>query len=684
MSRGSSLLLASTIITALVTPLHADSRSVDFTRQWTRNHPFFICAVHYDYDVFDMNEYLDANLNLFLPYGPHVIDRLRTDRQNVPLWIAASRYELTPEIIDYLQALAGFPGITGWYVYDEPNRQIFEGVGQVAGWLEEQYPDNATFSVLFPNYATATQLWGDDTNPDYTYIEYVQDYVNIIEPDFVAYDFYPFRDINHPYYTNLHPQYYNNLMIVRHAAQSVGKPYLSAVQAYANGQNQQGMRIPSESDLRLQTFSYLASGYDALGYFTYNYVGSGAMMDVDGNPTDLYYRVQEVNVELAILGYVMRFLTSTDFRFLPGQDSSQPNPTPEGLIDWTPRAGGDTHIQNIGVDLSNPANQGEFKNGLIGFFNDDNGEAYFMLVNAYHLAYTTSADTALDFVVDFDQSVSELLMLNRLTGQEEIVPLTDNTLSVTLPGGTGNLYKYNTGNGFPPGPRPTAAPVITQHPQPATFTPDGTAQLTVAANGDGTFMYQWQKDGNRLGFTHQYTGSRLPTLTISHADPDVIGDYTCIVTNQAGSTISNAAAINLTGTIAHDTFTNSSPLRDAGDPLVGTNTEAGNFTWAGNSGAVFSDNGYITNTENTGPRGSIPFTPNPSGDPIQAQLYLNMVPDIGDCWISIGLMSGTGTVWDDGELWMLARRDGRYTVFAYRTQNNLAQGQINIADENAY
>jgi MYXO-CTERM domain-containing protein len=36
------------------------------------------------------------------------------------------------------------------------------------------------------------------------------------------------------------------------------------------------------------------------------------------------------------------------------------------------------------------------------------------------------------------------LRLNRLTGEQELIPLTNHMLFLTLPGGTGDLFKYNT------------------------------------------------------------------------------------------------------------------------------------------------------------------------------------------------------------------------------------------------
>jgi hypothetical protein len=41
-----------------------------------------------------------------------------------------------------------------------------------------------------------------------------------------------------------------------------------------------------------------------------------------------------------------------------------------------------------------------------------------------------------------------------------VVPLDNHTLSITLPGGTGNLYKYNTGNFVVPEPTTLAVVVM--------------------------------------------------------------------------------------------------------------------------------------------------------------------------------------------------------------------------------
>ncbi len=71
-----------------------------------------------------------------------------------------------------------------------------------------------------------------------------------------------------------------------------------------------------------------------------------------------------------------------------------------------------------------------------------------MLTNLYHASNLLSSQATLTLTVTFDSTISSLLRLNRTTGQQEIVSLTNHALTLTLPGGTGDLFKYNNGVSF--------------------------------------------------------------------------------------------------------------------------------------------------------------------------------------------------------------------------------------------
>ncbi len=101
-------------------------------------------------------------------------------------------------------------------------------------------------------------------------------------------------------------------------------------------------RLPSKSDARMEVFSHLAAGFTGLAYFTfdndpgYEYA---SVLDSAGNPTSLYPIITDLNKEAANLGKALRFMTSTDVKFIGGthleNSTLVKDPAPLGMTDWT-------------------------------------------------------------------------------------------------------------------------------------------------------------------------------------------------------------------------------------------------------------------------------------------------------------------------------------------------------------
>ncbi len=89
------------------------------------------------------------------------------------------------------------------------------------------------------------------------------------------------------------------------------------------------------------------------------------------------------------------------------------------------------------------------------------------------------------------------------------------------------------------------ATVVTQQPSPQTVCPGSNAQFSVAAAGDGTITYRWQKDGSYLSDNGHYSGCLTPTLTITGVVSGDAGNYRCVVSATCGGAISNYAALSL-------------------------------------------------------------------------------------------------------------------------------------------
>ena len=201
----------------------------------------------------------------------------------------------------------------------------------------------------------------------------------------------------------------------------------------------------SESRNRVNLFSHLTAGYTHFSYWTYDFRPDtgDALIDAAGNPTVVYNAAVGTNAEAANLGRALRFLRSTGVRFI-GAGLGGENAPPVGMSNWSPGAGGDNLVTTVQVDPGQNPPGATYKNGLIGFFTDDDGQRYFLLTNLAHGLGGSAGAEALNYTMTFDNSVTQLRRLNRITGLQETVPLSGNTLSLNLPGGTGDLFKYST------------------------------------------------------------------------------------------------------------------------------------------------------------------------------------------------------------------------------------------------
>ncbi len=427
---------------------------------WVRSHPFTLMGTSIHADSLDAAEYLAAGLNVLLAFAETTPQTSTAAAGGLPWHVHIAPADQGPDawVQSLVTGASANAGGEGWILHDEPSRLQMPGINTTATWLRGQSPDTLVYGNLFPSYASAVQLYGDASNPGYSWPAYLDDFISIVGPDILMYDFYPFETDGDTKGT-----FFSDLMVARAKALGANLPYFTFLQAWANASVD--MRMPSESDLRMQTFSHLAAGYSGLAYFIYDFhVGSGGLLDASGDPLPLYATAATLNAEVLNLGYCLRYLTSTDVRFLPGQYLMYDvvltdNPLPDGLSAWSSGAGGDPHIVGADVDSSSSANQGEDKSGLLGFFTDDEGKHYFLLVNLAHGASQSAADATLPLWVQFDSSVNTLLELDRDSGETRTINLTDHRLEVTLLGGSGRLYKYDDGPFAPdtgPGPGPDA------------------------------------------------------------------------------------------------------------------------------------------------------------------------------------------------------------------------------------
>ena len=242
------------------------------------------------------------------------------------------------------------------------------------------------------------------------------------------FDAYPFHENGNT--SNLMP----TLNTARKIAQEQGIPYWAFVQSHNDPGR--GYRMPSESDIRMQVFMHLAYGFTGIAYFTYEQIGEGtALISETGKRNPIYYDVTRLNQEVGHVGQALRFLESTDVRYV----THQGNTLPDHATAWQQGVGGDQFIKAIIIEDAEPA---EWKDVLVGYFRDDDGQLYFMLTNLWHGKGATAADRSLTVTLTLDSKVQVISRLSRESGQPESFRVNNGKFQITLPGGTGELLRF--------------------------------------------------------------------------------------------------------------------------------------------------------------------------------------------------------------------------------------------------
>jgi hypothetical protein len=232
----------------------------------------------------------------------------------------------------------------------------------------------------------------------------------------------------------------------------------------------------SESELRLDQFAGWAFGAKVATAFVYDDPQGDPLITtflLDGpgpgaKPTKSFYEMAKANRESRNLGPALIALHSTDVRMVKGPSTWKDNYVDE--FDAT----SDPFLKQITPTNLGTTNEGKPGDVVAGWFRpllEDLGkpvsadQTYFMIVNGLSWTDASAADTAQLIRLDFDfgdSGITSLQRLSRETGEVEFVSLVSDGgsryhLDLVLPGGTGDLFKYNTGGAFVSAPEPGIA-----------------------------------------------------------------------------------------------------------------------------------------------------------------------------------------------------------------------------------
>jgi len=313
----------------------------------------------------------------------------------------ATDAEIAAMVNDY----KGHPGLGGYYVMDEPEFDNITYSGHAYQEFLKNDPDSIPYLNLLP------YVWN---KPQYE--QYVDEII-AATPDlkYLTFDNYPFRT-NGTSNFDILDDYYTNLKIIREK----GLENNLKTGAYIQAAGYFDMRRPVGDELRYNVFTSLAYGMKALYWFPYWHPGvpfQGAIINTDGQKTDLYEPFKNLNAEIEKWGPTLMKLNSVDV-YHSGVMAAGTTAVPTDFF-WK------------------PANSSD--NVIISYFTDANGRKYIMAVNR---DYTNTK--TLSFHVN--SNPSSIKEISKVTGLEESTNYNASTgvISAGFAPGEGRLYALPT------------------------------------------------------------------------------------------------------------------------------------------------------------------------------------------------------------------------------------------------
>ena len=407
---------------------------------WTRKEPMFVSGLVVGLpvpSVAEVNDYFDA-------FGANAV---HTWASGLPASIAGFR----------AANHAGFRYVS-WVQADGTsvtNGQLLGGVGaasagRIGFQIGDEPVDEASLDVMLQSATTIRAV-----DPDALLIVNFADRPNTdallakavghADVDVLSVDQYSYKD-----------NVYSLLSRVRAQGVAAGKPYWR----YTDSYTENGDASPAESDMRWDAMVGLIYGFTGLTWFIYQVDAGGTLApelfaangSFSASKTSRYAVASTINHEVRNLGRTLTQLTSTDVRYVAGTAFLQPKAT----VAWSKGAGGQPYLAGLATD-----------NGLhdvhAGFFRDECGESYVMLMNPAHAAAkfplsgeaATVAKLTFDFAGSTDGSLDETQIetLDPKDGKVKTRALTpagarNATLEFTLGPGEVVLFKHRNAQAF--------------------------------------------------------------------------------------------------------------------------------------------------------------------------------------------------------------------------------------------
>jgi hypothetical protein len=303
-------------------------------------------------------------------------------------------------------------GLGGYYIKDEPAPNELNWASTLYKKLIALDPDHLPHVNLLPSIAASMAGLNYETD----YMKAWIDKVGAPNLKFLSLDIYPFMADG-----TFNPVYYTELDRLRRVALEKGDLKTSA---YIQSIGIPGAyRRPNENELRYNVYSMLSYGIKHPVWFTYftpentvNETFTDAIIDREGNKTNLYVPFQVLNAEMKKLGKVLYNMQS-QIVFHTGTNIP---------------VGAESLPTSYFLQLANPNEElliAQLKNWPEG------GRNYAMIVNK---SLTETKEITFN-VAGWITGIGEV---SKVSGSENPITVTNNTITLTFKPGEGRLFGF--------------------------------------------------------------------------------------------------------------------------------------------------------------------------------------------------------------------------------------------------
>ena len=279
--------------------------------------------------------------------------------------------------------------VAAFNLFDEPNYCDVEALTALALKLKKAYPDKKAYINLYPSYVPCDEIMYDYPRYMETFAKWVYDIEG--EGGWLSMDHYPLRRTQEGEF-HLFESWFTDMETTALAAKKYGlKPHFF-IQSMAFGGVRYWWndRTPTEADMRLQIYAYLAHGAKGFSHFCYQtpttdefYERQSGMFD-KGAPTERWFYAQKIHRELKPFE---EELLALKWKFVQRVDSTAEDEN--GLFHRRSEKAFEEFTTVQSVETSARC--------LVGGFKSEDGKEAFMLVNAEDTSREKAVDVTLTF-----------------------------------------------------------------------------------------------------------------------------------------------------------------------------------------------------------------------------------------------------------------------------------------------